>query len=184
MRQVRRLTPAEADQLRGEPFTYAEVGATATADPSGLPVGYRPVQHKEFVGEGSKAFESASRKLMTWRMHLDSGLRVTASSTVVEPASVVLMRLGPGPAAIKIPCRVVHVVDEPDRQGFAYGTLPGHPETGEELFVVAIDDRDRVSLTVTVFSRAQSRLAKLGGPLTWAMQQRALRKYAAALRAP
>jgi uncharacterized protein (UPF0548 family) len=31
-----------------------------------------------------------------------------------------------------VPCRVVYVVDEPRRAGFAYGTLPGHPEIGGE----------------------------------------------------
>lgn len=27
-------------------------------------------------------------------------------------------------------------IDEPDRQGFAYGTLPGHPESGIEQFTL------------------------------------------------
>ena len=34
------------------------------------------------------------------------------------------------------PCRIVWVVDEPDAFGFGYGTLQGHPEEGEESFVV------------------------------------------------
>eukprot|EP00913_Durusdinium_trenchii_P005672 g5290.t1 len=33
-------------------------------------------------------------------------------------------------------CRIVEVVDEADRRGFAYGTLPAHGETGEECFLV------------------------------------------------
>ncbi len=41
-----------------------------------------------------------------------------------------------GPVRMTAPTRVVYVVDEPDRRGFAYGTLPGHPESGEELFLV------------------------------------------------
>jgi uncharacterized protein (UPF0548 family) len=40
--------------------------------------------------------------------------------------------------------RVVAVADEPDRCGFAYGTLPGHAVCGEEAFVVA---RDEAALT-------------------------------------
>lgn len=35
-----------------------------------------------------------------------------------------MMRLGIGPLALGIPCRVIYVVDRPDTQGFAYGTLP------------------------------------------------------------
>jgi uncharacterized protein (UPF0548 family) len=45
------------------------------------------------------------------------------------PGTDVLAHLGP----IRVPCRVVYVLDEPERRGFAYGTLPGHPESGEEL---------------------------------------------------
>ena len=37
---------------------------------------------------------------------------------------------------VEITCRVVAIVDEPDRFGFAYGTLPVHPEQGEESFLV------------------------------------------------
>ena len=49
--------------------------------------------------------------------------------------SEVIVHLGP----VRAPCRVVYVVDEPDRRGFAYGTLPGHAESGEERFVVRYD---------------------------------------------
>ena len=30
---------------------------------------------------------------------------------------------------------VVYIIHEPDRQGFAYGTLPGHPESGDEALM-------------------------------------------------
>ena len=40
-------------------------------------------------------------------------------------------------------CRAVCSVDTADCQGFAYGTLPGHPERGEETFTVQLtQDRD------------------------------------------
>ncbi len=182
MRQVRRLTPAEADRLRDQQLTYAEVGRSAAPYPAGYPDGYRHVRHREVIGTGRELFDQAGRNLLSWRMHLDSGLRVAASSLTVEPDAVVLLRLGLGPVALKIPCRVVYVVDEPDRQGFGYGTLPGHPESGEEAFVVDIGEHEQVALTVSTFSRAQTRLARLGGPLTWLAQRLALRRYAAALR--
>jgi hypothetical protein len=51
------------------------------------------------------------------------------------------------------PCRVVHVVDEPRRRGFAYGTLPGHPEQGEESFTVTHEADDSVVFRVAAFSR-------------------------------
>jgi len=55
--------------------------------------------------------------------------------------------------AVAAPVRVVYVLDEPNRAGFAYGTLEGHPESGEEAFVVERTDDGSVWLTVSAFSR-------------------------------
>jgi uncharacterized protein (UPF0548 family) len=55
--------------------------------------------------------------------------------------------------AVTAPVRVVYVVDEPTRRGFAYGTLDGHPESGEESFVVDRTDDGSVWITITAFSR-------------------------------
>ncbi|MFP7760650.1 DUF1990 family protein [Marisediminicola sp. LYQ85] len=49
--------------------------------------------------------------------------------------------------------RVVYVVNEPDRVGFAYGTLAGHPESGEEAFIVERGDDGSVWLAISAFSR-------------------------------
>jgi uncharacterized protein (UPF0548 family) len=69
------------------------------------------------------------------------------------------------------------VVDEPNRQGFAHGTLPGHPESGEEAFVVERADDDTVSLSVIAFSTPASDLAKLAGPLGRLAQRRMTVRY-------
>lgn len=183
MTKLRRLSPADADQLREQPFTYPDVGRTAEDYPSGFPDGYRLVRHQETVGRGRDDFESAARTLMTWRMHRDAGLTVTTSSDRVEVGSVVRMRLGVGPLAVKIPCRVIYVVDEPDRRGFGYGTLPGHPESGEESFLVSIDPAGTVTATITAFSRPGTLLTRLARPVTWWVQGWALRRYAQAVRA-
>jgi uncharacterized protein (UPF0548 family) len=45
-------------------------------------------------------------------------------------------------------------VDEPGRRGFAYGTLPGRPETGEEAFVVE-KTNDDVYLVIRAFPDRQ-----------------------------
>ncbi|MBC7724096.1 MAG: DUF1990 domain-containing protein [Burkholderiaceae bacterium] len=55
--------------------------------------------------------------------------------------------------AVTAPVRVVYVIDEPNRKGFAYGTLAGHPENGEEAFIVERTDDGSVWLTITAFSR-------------------------------
>ena len=74
-------------------------------------------------------------------------------------------------------CRIVAVVDEPDRYGFAYGTLPAHPEEGEELFLVTRADDGTVRFEITVFSRPHDLLTRLGGPIARRVQQHASRRY-------
>jgi uncharacterized protein (UPF0548 family) len=151
---VHLLDSARAAALRSAPFTYAEVGATRDA----LPAGYRTISRRVRLSSG---FDEAVDKLFGWRPQLATGLRVEASSARVAPDAVIVLRLGP----VQVPCRVVYVVDEPQRQGFAYGTLAGHPESGEEAFVVERNADGSTSFIVTAFSRPASVLARLGGPL-------------------
>jgi uncharacterized protein (UPF0548 family) len=87
-------------------------------------------------------------------------------------------RLGPLP----VPCRVVWVVDERHRAGFGYGTLPGHPEAGEEAFVVTRDPSGAVTFTVSAYSRPGLLLTRLAGPFGRWGQRLMIRRYAAALR--
>jgi uncharacterized protein (UPF0548 family) len=73
--------------------------------------------------------------------------------------------------------RVVYVVDEDRRRGFAYGTLPGHPESGEESFVVEHLEDDTVRFAITAFSHPATLLAKLGGPVSRLVQSRVTNRY-------
>lgn len=75
----------------------------------------------------------------------------------------------------------MYVIDDPRRKGFAYGTLPGHPESGEEAFVVELHEDSSVTFTITAFSRPHRLLAKLGGPVSRAVQARVTDRYLHAL---
>jgi len=159
-----------ASALRLAPFTYDEVGATA----GDLPTGYAHM-------ESSRAFplsdfEAGADRLMRWHVHERAGLRVTASDPRVEVGSVVEMFLGPRALRIRSVCRVAYIIDEPDRVGFAYGTLPGHPESGEEAFI--LERLNGVArFTVRAFSTPATRLARLGGPVTTMVQRVMAARY-------
>ncbi len=174
MREVSRLPPDQAEALARDPFSYAPVGATRGTT---YPPEFHLLRMSIEIGHGDDAFARAAETLLTWRMHAGAGLRVAASARRVEAGAVVRCRLGPLP----IPCRVIWVVDEPGRRGFGYGTLPGHPEAGEEAFVVAVDG-ERVTLKVTAYSRPGLLLTRLAGPVGRLGQRFAVRRYAAALR--
>ena len=114
------------ERLRRAPLTYDCVGGTLTGQ---IDDGYQSFTRLCHLPHAS--FTEAAERLMTWQVHERAGLRVAASAARAAKDEVVLMRLGIGRASLHIPCRVVYVIDEPERAGFAYGTLPGHPETGE-----------------------------------------------------
>lgn len=170
------IPPDRLEQLRRAPLTYAAVGASGSASP---PDGYRAVREDRVLAR--RDLDGAAEDLLTWQVHQRAGLRVAASGPRAVPGAVVDMRLGVGPLAVRIPCRVVTVVDEPDRRGFAYGTLPGHPESGEELFLLQRGADGRVMFTITAFSRPATPLARLGGPLGTVVQDAMTRRYLTAL---
>ncbi|MEX0428857.1 DUF1990 family protein [Nocardioides sp. DS6] len=168
------LPDAVAARLAAAPLTYAEVGATADL----LPEGYRHVRRTRVL---DVPFDLAVERLMTWRVQEAAGLTVASSARRVAEGATVTMRLGPPVLGLRIPCRVVEVVDEPDAAGFAYGTLPGHPESGEERFVVHRDAAGRIGFTVTAFSRPATLLVRAGGPLVRRAQDLMTGRYLRAM---
>jgi uncharacterized protein (UPF0548 family) len=165
------------------PLTYAEVGATRDRDLGGaLPPGYHHVRYRREIGRGEAAFAGAVETLMTWGMHRRLGFTVAASAPRAAEGVVVRVGIGAGPARLYAPCRVVFVIDEPRRKGFGYGTLPGHPESGEEAFVVSLREDGTVLATVVAFSRPALWWVRLGAPLGRQVQRLATARYAAALR--
>jgi uncharacterized protein (UPF0548 family) len=94
---------------------------------------------------------------------------------------VVTLRLLPALVTVAAPCRVVYVTDEPDRFGFGYGTLPGHPEAGEEAFHV-VRTPEGVRFEVDVFWKPVHPLVRLGGPVSRRVQAAMTRRYLAAFR--
>jgi uncharacterized protein (UPF0548 family) len=150
-------------ELALAPLTYPEVGASLRKGP--LPAGYGHLRRRAVVGHGPDALDRATEALLGWAVQRGAGVRVVASSPLVLPAVVADLRLGPGPLSLRAPVRVVDVVEGPRRRGFAYGTLPGHPEAGEESFVVSLGEDGAVTFTVRAFSRPDGAVARLSGPV-------------------
>jgi uncharacterized protein (UPF0548 family) len=119
---------------------------------------------------------------MTWEVHRGCGLRIETPANRATVGTAIIGSVGIGRLRLRIPCRVVWILDETDRVGFAYGTLPGHPESGEESFVVNIDQHNVVWFTITAFSRPASWYATLGGPAGRYVQRVVTRRYTNAAR--
>jgi uncharacterized protein (UPF0548 family) len=171
----------DRDRLEGlavQRLTYSQVGATAGT----LPSGYHHVQRSEIIGQGSSFFIDAAEALMTWQMHSRAGLQVVASAPRAARDVVAIMRLGVAGHGLVIPCRVVYEVSEKRRVGFAYGTLPGHPERGEESFMVELLDDDRVRLQINAFSAPARWFTRLAVPVSRRAQALMTDRYVRALR--
>lgn len=160
-------------------FTYTETGATRGE----LPAGYRHLRLRRVIGHGAADFHRLGDAVLAYRIQRGLGILQAAETPVAEPGADVTMVMGVGRFALRAPCRVVYVLDEPDRRGFAYGTLPGHPVIGEELFAVEYDRAtDAVYGVITAFSRPARWFGRLLGPLTGPAQRAAASAYLSVLR--
>jgi uncharacterized protein (UPF0548 family) len=176
---VRRDVGRLLAELAAAELTYPQAGATRDAR---LPAGYGHVHRDVIIGAGRPAFARAVDGLLGWDMHRVAGFAVIGGDVRAAPGVVVVLRAGRGPLRLTIPCRVVYTVDDADRRGFAYGTLPGHPERGEEAFLLTLAPTGEVRFQVRAFSSPASLAARLGGPLTRAIQRYATDRYVTAMR--
>lgn len=170
--------PHPAD-LVDVPLTYAEVGATGAPQ---LPAGYHHAVHSAVVGSGREAFERAAAAVLDWGQQRGTGLRVRANGPAGRPGTVVVLTAGLPRFGFDIPCRVVWAATDGDERGFAYGTLPGHPESGEERFTVRLEPDGDVVYEIRVFFRLASRAARLAGPASLVLQRLATKRYVTAIR--
>ena len=153
------------------------------------------------IGFGEPDFERAIERVMTWRMHDDAGVRVrkikpergtTGTPSHLQVGDVVELRLGPWFVGVLAPCVVVDVLDESITHavggrrtvrevGFAYGTLKGHPERGEEAFVVRLLSDGSVVGSIAAFSQPARWFTQLMPPVSRAVQHEIARRYLTAM---
>jgi uncharacterized protein (UPF0548 family) len=141
------------------------------------------------LGDGETVFTAARAALERWE-HFGLGwVEACPADTPLKAGAVVAVIARVFGLWWVNACRIVYAVDETAggsgvcRFGFAYGTLPGHAESGEERFLVEWDrPTDAVHYDVLAFSRPRHPLARLGYPFTRRTQKRFARDSAAAMR--
>jgi uncharacterized protein (UPF0548 family) len=117
------------------PYSYAEVGATITIPPYGYDVDHNRIQ----LGSGHEVFTRAKEAVRRWEMFNFGWLRLWTPAAPIAVDTTVAVLAHVWSIWILNACRIVYVVDDTgpvDIFGFAYGTLPGHVERGEERFTV------------------------------------------------
>ena len=176
-----RLPAADADRVLDAARTASPTSGRLTVSPDEVAAGHGFVDRR-IVGQGSGAFDSAVialRSLVAQRAVAD----VIPADAEAVLGSTLLVELGFGPISLVAVNRVVWLVDEPDRWGFAYATLPGHPERGQESFVVRRLPNDEAEVTITGVAHASVPLGRFIGPLVRPVQSRMAERYLDAIGA-
>jgi uncharacterized protein (UPF0548 family) len=152
------------------PFRYAEVGATADVDALGrLERDYYVDRHRFALGTGRALFERARAALFAWRHFEIPWLSLEGAQAPAAQGQGVATLARVAGLWFLNPCRVVYA----EQAAFAYGTLPGHVERGEERFAVRYDSvSEQVYYEITAFSRPAALVAKLGLPWARRTQKR------------
>lgn len=169
-------------------LTYLQIGLTrellrdGAESAAAWPVGYRRVFERIEVGHGVESFDRLSTGILDWEIQAGAGLRPRSAGSAVLGARVVC-GFGMGPVRLPVPCEVVWSEQGERFSGFGYGTLPGHPASGEEAFVAELDDVGRVWFSVLAFSRPRPGIYTLGAPVSRLMQGLVTRRYLAAAAA-
>ena len=136
----------------------------------------------DIVGSSGRDFELARERLLSWQMHRDAGVDVLDAPDAVSPGARARLRIRVlGVIRVDGPVEVTGVVDEPTRAGFTYRALPGHPERGEEEFLLERLDDGRIGFTVRGESAPALWWSRLGGPITRRVQRRVIDRYLASL---
>lgn len=165
-------------------LTYAEHGLTRRHQ---APDGYRVARHRIAVGRGQQAYAALAGGIMGWQLHRLAGLRVDPATPRAAAGVRMASKFGLGPLRLRIPCQVVWAEEDERsgasrRTGFGYGTLPGHPERGEESFVAVMEPDGTVWFDLFAFSRHANWFYTAGAPVASACQALATRRYLRAAR--
>ncbi|ACU69587.1 conserved hypothetical protein [Catenulispora acidiphila DSM 44928] len=149
-----------------------------------------------------RAFERARAMLQSWGPQLGAGMRIEFAAASDADADADADADGgqafalPSPSVglegqlvsrvaglipLRAPFRVITAeFASTDHAGYAYETLPGHPERGREAFYVTRAE-GLVEFTVMAFSQPVVWYARLGGPVTRIIQNRYTNKYLLAM---
>lgn len=167
-------------------LTYEPAGFTAPGSPvwPDRLSGFRCFERTVPVSADEGDWEAVRAALLRWGVKTRSGFRVEREAGDDQPlvggernwlvASI-------GPLRVREPVRVVDVVDESERCGFAYGTLDGHPVSGEEAFILHRDRSGAVWFTLRSAVRPARNGWRFAFPLLLVAQRWYRHRYLRAL---
>jgi len=167
------------------PLSCDAVGATATSPPDHFVIDRTRV----LLGQGEDVYLRACESLRSWDHFRLGWVTVFPQPAPLVVGQIVAVTVGRLGCWWLNACRIVELIDDKPvernathRFGFAYGTLPGHAERGEERFLVEWNcETDEVHYDILAFSQPRHWLARLGYPMVRRLQKQFGRDSAIAM---
>jgi len=150
----------------------------ATAEPTfrgRSAAGYRTDEWSRSL-RSSTTWDQATASLTRWGAHRGAGVEVRPGLRPTEGQTVALA-INLGVVHVLAACRVTETIDTGDEFGFAYATLPVHPEEGEESFILKRSTDGPVRFIISALSKPRDPIARLGGPVSRLLQRRITERY-------
>lgn len=161
-----------------EAFNYSPPGMTRGPAPSGFVTD----SHRCRLGDGPKCYQRAAGAVKRWAMFNTGWVKVSdPSAPILEGVTVGIVVRHYGFWSVHA-ARVVYVINEPGRFGFAYGALKGHAQQGEERFLIEYLEDGSVWYDLRAYSRPGHWMVRIGYPVARRLQKRFVRDSMAAMR--
>lgn len=160
-------------------FSYPASGFT---DKDQQVLGYDNDHNRVLLGHGPEVWRMACQAIRSWKMFPGGWAYIRPERAPLRQGEILAMIIHLFGVYWLNPCRIVYTIEEERRFGFAYGTLPGHIECGEERFSVEWLDDDSVWYDLKAFSRPSLWLVKLGYPVARRFQRRFVKESLAAMQ--
>jgi uncharacterized protein (UPF0548 family) len=162
------------------PYSYPEIGSTSKHVPV---IGYDNDLNRQVLGSGEAVWHAACEAIRTWKMFPEGWTRIYPHPAPIQENVVVVMQARVLGWWWINSCRIVYTIDTANCFGFAYGTLPGHVEKGEELFKVEKLPDGTVQYEIKALSRPRFWMTRIGYPLARMYQRKFVAESKAAMLA-
>lgn len=151
-----------------KPFSYSEVGSTATDTPAH----YDNDHNFIILGKGERVWKRAKQALKNWQHFPLPWTKVYPNTALLKEGETVAVFFRLFGLWWRNSAKIVYTFDEANRFGFAYGTLPVHVEKGEEVFWVERDKEGVISYHIKAFSKPAFWMAKMVYPIARMYQRK------------
>ncbi len=137
--------------------------------------GYDKDTNQIFLGTGEDVWTAAKQAMADWAMFPEGWARIYYQKPIFTEGDIVVMCAQVFGLWWLNTARILYVLDDENHFGFAYGTLPNHVESGEELFQVMRDAQGDVYYVLSAFSRPRFWAVRLTYPLSRFFQKKFIR---------